>query len=428
MSRILAAVCSALRGVLTDCRGGLSAPFAILLVPAVGMVGGAVDYGYYYSARTKMAVAADAAVLAAVGKVASGGDTTSAKASGLSVFSAQSDDVKNATVAGADLQVVDQGLTRTATLTYSGSVKTSFMQVLGFSSIGFTGSSVASSAKLPYIDFYMLLDNTPSMGVGATTADINKMVANTPDQCAFACHDTSNANNYYNKAKTLGVTMRIDVVRTATQALIDNANATATAGQYRVGVYSFGATAPAAKLTKVQPLTSNLPNAKTNAGTVDLMTVPNNNYNNDMDTPMNDVLASINSEIAAPGDGSTAANPQKILFFVSDGVADQNLTTAAGCSQPVSGANRCQMPINPAQCTTIKNRGIKIAVLYTTYLPLPTNAWYNTWIKPFQATISANMQACASPGLFFEVSPSQGITEAMLALFDKATAMAHLTN
>ena len=63
-------------------------------------------------------------------------------------------------------------------------------------------------------------------------------------------------------------------------------------------------------------------------------------------------------------------------------------------------------------CTAIKNRGIKIAVLYTTYLALPTNSWYNTWIAPFNAgpynpsvnsEIAANMQSCASPGLYFEV-------------------------
>jgi hypothetical protein len=54
------------------------------------------------------------------------------------------------------------------------------------------------------------------MGVAATPADVAKMVANTPDQCAFACHDLSTApNDYYSKAKSLGVTMRIDVLRTA---------------------------------------------------------------------------------------------------------------------------------------------------------------------------------------------------------------------
>jgi hypothetical protein len=60
-------------------------------------------------------------------------------------------------------------------------------------------------------------------------------------------------------------------------------------------------------------------------------------------------------------------------------------------------------------------RGVKIAVLYTTYLALPTNPWYNTWIAPFNAgpygpsvnsQIAANMQKCATPGFYFEVSPT----------------------
>ena len=98
---------------------------------------------------------------------------------------------------------------------------------------------------------------------------------------------------------------------------------------------------------------------------------------------------------------------------------------------------RCQSPINPALCTTIKNCGIKIAVLYTTYLALPTNDWYNTWIAPFNAgpfgpspnsQIAQNMQACASDGLYFEVSPTQGISEAMNALFQKAIADARIAS
>ena len=93
---------------------------------------------------------------------------------------------------------------------------------------------------------------------------------------------------------------------------------------------------------------------------------------------------------------------------------------------------RCQEPLSVSLCTAIKNRGIKIAVLYTTYLPLPTNAWYTTWIAPFsdsngEGKIAANMQACASPGLYFEVSPSQGIADAMTALFKKTVTEAHLT-
>jgi hypothetical protein len=101
---------------------------------------------------------------------------------------------------------------------------------------------------------------------------------------------------------------------------------------------------------------------------------------------------------------------------------------AAG-SDPQTGKNyvRCQEPLNVSYCTTLKNRGVKVAVLYTTYLPLPTNAWYNTWIAPFASQIATNMQSCASPGLYFEVSPSQGISDAMNALFKKAVAQARLT-
>jgi hypothetical protein len=71
---------------------------------------------------------------------------------------------------------------------------------------------------------------------------------------------------------------------------------------------------------------------------------------------------------------------------------------------------------------------VQIAVLYTTYLPLPTNAWYNQWIAPFSSQISTNMQSCASPGLYFEVSPTQGISDAMTALFEKTVEQARLTH
>ena len=92
-------------------------------------------------------------------------------------------------------------------------------------------------------------------------------------------------------------------------------------------------------------------------------------------------MPAINSAITTPGTGTSSA-PLKYLFFVSDGVADEVNT---GCFKPTRGSGRCQSPINPALCTTLKNRGIKIAVLYTTYLALPTNAWYNSWIAPFNA-------------------------------------------
>ncbi len=75
-------------------------------------------------------------------------------------------------------------------------------------------------------------------------------------------------------------------------------------------------------------------------------------------------------------------------------------------------------------------------MLYTTYLDLPTNNWYKKWIAPFNvgpygpspnSEIAQNMQSCASPGLYFEVSMTQGISEAMNALFKKAVADARIS-
>ena len=111
-------------------------------------------------------------------------------------------------------------------------------------------------------------------------------------------------------------------------------------------------------------------------------------------------------------------------MLVADGVTDANYPST--CTRPTASGGRCQEPLNPAVCEAIKARGIRIAVLYTTYLPLD-NDWYRNWIAPFQPTIGTKMQSCASPGLYFEVSPTQGISTAMTALFQKAVATARLT-
>jgi hypothetical protein len=37
------------------------------------------------------------------------------------------------------------------------------------------------------------------------------------------------------------------------------------------------------------------------------------------------------------------------------------------------------------------------------------------------------MQSCASPGYYFEVSPTDGISQAMTALFQKVVAAARIT-
>ena len=49
---------------------------------------------------------------------------------------------------------------------------------------------------------------------------------------------------------------------------------------------------------------------------------------------------------------------------------------------------------------------------------------YNGYIAPFQPNIAANLQNCASPGLFFQVSTDQDISGALTQLFNVAVATA----
>jgi hypothetical protein len=313
-----------------------------------------------------------------------------------------------------------------ATVEFTAEVPVAVLGIFGKSSVQVSGVSKASNTLALYIDFYLLLDNTPSMGVGATTTDINKMVANTSDKCAFACHDLSDSNNYYNLAKKLGVAMRIDVVRAATQQLMDTASGTEhLPNQFRAAIYTFGTSCTSLGLTTISSLTSNLSSAKSAASKIDLMSIPYQNYNKDQCTDFDTTIAALDKIIGNSGSGASSSQPQKILFFVSDGLNDAN--KPGSCAKPITSGTRCQEPLPVALCTAIKKRGVKIAVLYTTYLPLPTNAWYNSWIKPFATEMAPTMEACATPGLYFEVSPTQGITEAMNALFQKAVAQARLT-
>jgi Flp pilus assembly protein TadG len=427
-----------------DTSGNIAVIFTLAAVPVISAVGCAVDYSRANALRSKLQAAADSATVGSVSRTAPGyiaaGNMTGdgSIATGVDdankLFTGNMNGVTGYTLNSATPTMNKKGSVITSKLEFSADISTTFMSVVGKSKMTVTGSSTATASMPLYIDFYLLLDNSPSMGVGATPSDVATMVANTTDKCAFACHDKNDSQNYYKLAKKLGVTTRIDVLRSATEQLMDTAKITQTySNQFRMALYDFGAAASSAGLRALYSLSSNLSSAKAAAGNIDLMTVNGQNENKDQDTNYTDIFPAINSAINAPGAGTSSA-PLKYLFFVSDGVADEDNSS---CLKPVTSGSRCQSPINPALCKTIKDRGIKIAVLYTTYLALPTNEWYNKWIAPFNAgpygpspnsEIAQNMKACASTDLYFEVSPTQGIAEAMNALFKKAVADARISS
>ena len=422
----------------TSKDGNFGIMTALLLVPLVGAAGMAIDVSNAVSIRNELYSNADAAAAGSLAEKSAGmaaamimpndGSVTLAAADAKKLFfgQQQSDGSLQDVDVNVNIGVTKVANTVTSKVTFTANIPTTFMRILGQDTMSVSGNASAQNQLATYIDFYMLLDNTPSMGVGATPTDVAKMVANTSDKCAFACHQLDTANNYYALAKKLGVTLRIDVVREATKTLTETATTNRTADdQYRMAVYTFGAAAEKVGLTMVSGLSSNMTQVRQYTDAVDLMTTPYQNYKNDEQTSFDTTLTQLSADINTPGDGTSSQSPQKVVFFVTDGVGDSD--KPGTCTQPTTGG-RCQEPIDTSFCQPLKNRGIKIAILYTTYLPLPQNAWYNTWIAPFQNKIGTKMQSCASPGYYFEVSPTEGISAAMNALFLRILQNPRLTN
>ena len=70
------------------------------------------------------------------------------------------------------------------------SVPTSFMRIVGLNSMDVTATGQAKAAW-PFINFYLLLNSSPSMAIAATSAGVSTMVSHTSAQggCGFACHE-----------------------------------------------------------------------------------------------------------------------------------------------------------------------------------------------------------------------------------------------
>ena len=416
---------------------------ALGIVIVIILVGGAIDFGRVVQLRANLQDAADVASVGAIavnsvayklGVQMNGNGTLNGGADqALSIFNSNYRPAGELSGVSPQATVSKTCPVMTAKVSVTANYKSYILGIVGLGTIPLSVNSTSSSTVPPYIDFYLLLDNSPSMGVGATTADINTMVANTSDKCAFACHeDDKPGTDYYAKAKTLNVMMRIDVVRQATQKLMTTAEATESIpNQYRVAIYHFGKSANSIDAMnpgayKVSDLTSDLTKSASDAAAIDLMTIPYNNYNSDRQTNFDTVLKDMNNEIKNTGDGLSSASPQKVLFLVSDGVTD-----SYDCAYSNGSTCRRITPLDTTTCKVLKNRGVKVAVLYTTYLPLPTNSFYNSWVAKYvspTSQIAAQMQDCASDGLYFEVSPSEGIPEAMEALFKRVVSVVRINS
>lgn len=468
-------------------RANVATTFALSIVPIMFALGMTVDYGYAVKVRAKMNAAADAAALSTVTSSSMALTTAQVQASAKTLFNAQvaaigrvSYDSTSYPVVTVQDVVQNNQRVRTATVSYQATAQNAFGNFLGRSTITIGGASTATASTSPNIDFYLMLDTSPSMAIPSTQAGINAMNAATPYQdggvgCAFACHENypsreSNGGtrrnpvfgnqgcpddprsrpgpclDNYTIARNLGLTLRSDLVNQAVVNLVDTARntAAATGAVYQLAGYTFDATTNVAF-----PLQLPTDATKTAAAAnINMLVVDSENSNNgDQNTVFDDwgstkgaftVLRSAmgqayNGAGAGSGTNNVGDHPQQILMIVTDGVADEPYN-GTRIYNPAGGTTNLVTNLNTT-CTSIKaNTNVRIAVLYLVYNPLPLKngsggqTWYAGHVAPLQNNISPTLQNCASPGLFFQVNTGGDVSSAMNTLFQAAVRTARLSN
>jgi Flp pilus assembly protein TadG len=191
-----------------DQGGNIAVIFGLALVPLISAVGCAIDYTEAVRIKSKLQSAADAAAVASISqqsngwlaasKMTSDGEVTVAETDASNIFKGNINSASNLftlNTAGTTTTVTKSGANLTATVAFSANVPVTFMKIIGITQMTVAGSSSAS-AQLPlYLDFYVAVDVSSSMGLPSTPAEAVRMQSISPDNwvqyrtgCTLACH------------------------------------------------------------------------------------------------------------------------------------------------------------------------------------------------------------------------------------------------
>lgn len=447
--------------------GAAAVMFAITLLPIALAIGGAVDYSRYTEARAQLESAADQGALAAAlaAKQALAANKSNwkqlAKDAGARAFAASTGASHVVKSAVSNVSVARQGANVTASLTYKASVPTLFMKLVSVDTLAMSRTATATAGETStFFDVSLALDVSPSMAIAASAADISKLQAATPSPgCAFACHDSDGAGpTYYDIARANKVVLRIDILKSAAQALTTTVSNAAVGGNhFKMGVYglSYG-------LTTILPPTASMPSVTSAIAGVDFDKMSNIVYSLPAPAPSNlasgdaplhyadtDLSASLNALAAATpksGAGGNAASAKQIAIVVTDGVNDvavpYNSSISATYVYPPTpsfasgnGMGKTVAPIAADACDALKAKGATVAVLYVPYTPLTSDPYgfYQAMVQTNapQSAVVANLKACASSAdLYYEATDQAGMTAGLATLFTKAAQLdsVRLTN
>lgn len=369
--------------------GALFAPMLVVLA------GGAIDYSRADIARRGLQHAADSAALAVaqaqVLTIKEGIEDIDFEQRGLDYIAANAFETDGLALKNITIDQNGKGYAR---VTIEASIKNSMLNLAGIDEFAFTVVSEAQFDQPPDMDFAFLMDRSGSMTIGANQRDIDWLQNHPKVKCAFACHP----GEYY-WARRQGIETRFDVaVSTIQEALISMKNMPHDMrGDIYAHIYSY----------------------------------EENFKNYGKDLVENVVRDNIPAQIKPTALGSNAARAlrqaetkflatagednRRFLLLITDGVRSIN-----------APSNPPRYAFDPTDCQPLKNAGVTVAVIYTTYHKLNHEA-YDKHIAPIEDQIQPALEACASDGWFFEAAFADDLRKAMKEIVEMAMPKPRLT-
>jgi Flp pilus assembly protein TadG len=525
-----------------DRRANVAVITAIAVIPIFAAIGCVVDYTMASTVKTRLQAAADATSLAVISVNSSVLAAAKAKAgsgevSGDSTFINNffTSNLANLTnyqsLSLTTASVVKSGQVVTATVAYTAQVPTYFMGIFGHKTVTVSGTSQSTYTLPTFLDVYLMLDVSGSMGFPSTSGEQTRLMAINPDLygqyaggCTFACHfsgsgtckdvvvgsthettgtcgcadygqrtdnqqwiqaqvtqiaptgqTTGDQCQSYNLTRTAGnsanspvtfcqtagtsacIQLRLDAVGYAvTNLLTTAARWEQVANQFRVGLFPFIVNLPTANpasscpnfaTSPPCPLTTSLPtsipaNPPTGSLAWAAQQLPSLLDTGNSSSPLGsggtnfaNAFSSITTLIknTGIGTGGGPTNTLPYVFLITDGVNNSQVYNSPPGGSGFTGSNPT-LPSTSA-CTTLKNLGVTIAILYIPYQPIPATTPYTaSWATSEDNAVNAiipsdpgNLQSCASPNFFYTASTPADINNALTTMFEQAASTAHIS-
>jgi Flp pilus assembly protein TadG len=188
-----------------DKRANIAITFVFATMPLLLAIGCAVDYSLATRMRAKLQSAADSASVAAISQKSPGytaaiamtgnGSVTAGVTDANNVFNGNMGGIAGFSNLSLTATVTKTGNVLNSVVTFSADVPVVFMKLIGYQKLTVTGTSRSTASMPLYLDFYLMLDVSGSMGLPSTNDEQTRLAAVNPDNfgnypggCTLACH------------------------------------------------------------------------------------------------------------------------------------------------------------------------------------------------------------------------------------------------